>query len=77
MRNSLRYIINANEYDFLIRIQHYMERQMPLYKGCVIDALTGKVYNCSALSPDMEDCKKCIQKWLNEDETESNYAEKV
>lgn len=72
MRNSLRYIINANEYDFLIRIQHYM-----LFRGCIIDALTGKVYNCYTVSPDMEDCKKCIQKWLNEDETESNYSEKV
>lgn len=73
MNNRQRYILNANEYDFLIRIQHYMERCMPIFKGCIIDAITGKIYYCPTTNPDMEDCKECIQNWLNEDERKGEY----
>lgn len=74
MNNRQRYILNTNEYDFLIRIQRYM-RCVPFFKGCVIDAITEKVYHCPATNPDIEVCKKCIQSWLNEDERGRNVYE--
>lgn len=72
MRNSLRYIINANPYDYLLRFQEYLSEEHENGQ-CVIDAITGK--NTLCLS-DIT-CEECLQKWLNEDETESNCTEKV
>ena len=65
MKNRDKYILKANEYDMLCKIQATM-----LSHGCcVIDALTDKEYPC----PDdkccmLDTCKECIQKWLNEEE---------
>lgn len=59
MTNREHYILNANEYDMLIRIQACMV-------GCVLEALTGKDYPCPDDSCALETCKKCIQQWLNQ-----------
>lgn len=74
MRNSLRYIINASPYDYLLRFQEYLSEEHE-NGNCVIDAITGKSIVCQ--SDVTMTCKECLQKWLNEDEKESNYSEKV
>lgn len=56
-------LLKTNEYDLLCRVQRYID-----YKNralCVIDAITGHVRYC------IDDCEKCIQEWLNEEEIHS------
>ena len=65
MTNRDRYILKANEYDMLVKIQ------ANIIGGdcrCIIDALTEDTY----LGEDgkmctFDTCKECIQKWLNEE----------
>lgn len=69
MNNRQRYILNANPYDFLIKIQ---EGLLTLPAGgmpCVIDMITGKSMYCKYRS----NCSACLQDWLNEDETKTDY----
>lgn len=70
MNNRQRYILNANEYDFLIRIQHYLKQYITDFEPCVINVITGKTYYCSGV----ETCEECLQHWLNEDERKGVYT---
>lgn len=59
-------LLETNEYDLLVKIQEAM------IDGCccIIDAITGQCHPCKwydvshTALPD--DCRDCIQKWLNE-----------
>lgn len=62
VKNRDKYIIKANEYDMLIKIQ----ATMLTYNCCVIEALAG--VSCPSEKVCMLDtCKDCIQTWLNKD----------
>ena len=69
MTNAKRYILNANPYDYLMKIQESLLTQPANGMPCVIDMITGKQMYCKHKS----NCSACLQDWLNEDETKSNY----
>ena len=62
MKNRDRYFLHRNEYDVLVSIQAAIASGVC---GCVIEALTGKDYECKGKT--FEDCKFCLQLWLNEE----------
>lgn len=61
MTNRERYILQANEYDLLIKLQEGLGRSDSY---CILDLITDKYNRC----PDDTNCKDCIQKWLNAEE---------
>ncbi len=63
MKNRDRYWHQRNEYDVLIGIQAAIASGVC---GCVIEAITGKDYDCKGKK--LEDCWLCIRLWLNEEE---------
>ena len=62
MKNRDRYWHYRNEYDVLCELQTAIASGC----GCVIEAITSKEYECKGKEP--EDCKFCIQLWLNEED---------
>lgn len=69
MKNRTKYIIQRNEYDLLVTMQHNLFDNGYI---CAIDVITGEINNCPAemkgkvgRESKLEVCKKCIQKWLN------------
>lgn len=63
MKNRDRYLLHRNEYDVLIAIQAAISSGLC---GCIIEALIGRDYDCQGKT--FEDCKDCIQKWLNSED---------
>ena len=63
MKNRDRYLLHRNEYDVLCAIQAAIASGIC---GCVIEAVTGKEYDCKGKTH--EDCNFCIQLWLNSEE---------
>lgn len=61
MKNRVRYILQANEYDLLVKIQDGLGN---CDNFCVLDLITDKYHHC----PEGSYCKDCIQKWLNAEE---------
>ena len=61
MNNRERYILQANEYDLLMRIQKGLGR-CDAY--CILDLIIDKYNIC----PKETECSNCIQNWLNAEE---------
>lgn len=61
MKNRERYILQANEYDLLIRMQKGLSR---CDSFCILDLITDKYHHC----PKNANCNDCIQNWLNAEE---------
>lgn len=61
-------LLKWNEYDMLVAIQEAMIGGC----CCIVDAITGQRHPCkwydAADRALVDDCKECIQKWLNEKE---------
>ena len=61
-------LLKWNEYDMLVAIQEAMIGGW----CCIVDAITGQRHPCkwydAADRALIDDCKECIQKWLNEKE---------
>lgn len=55
-------LLETNEYDLLVKIQEAMVGGC----CCIIDAISGQCYPCKTDRTLPDDCKDCIQKWLNE-----------
>lgn len=61
MTNRERYILQANEYDLLIKLQESLNRSD---NYCILDLITDKYNHC----PKDTNCEECIQNWLNVEE---------
>lgn len=61
MKNRVRYILQVNEYDLLIKIHKGLNR---CDSYCILDLITDKYHHC----PENTICKDCIQNWLNAEE---------
>ena len=61
MKNRVRYILQANEYDLLIKIQNGLQM---CDSFCILDLITDKYHAC----PEGTTCENCIQNWLNAEE---------
>ena len=61
MTNRERYILQANEYDLLIKIQDGLGN---CDNFCILDLITDKYHRC----PENTYCEECIQNWLNAEE---------
>jgi hypothetical protein len=69
MTNAKRYILGANPYDYLIKIQESLLELTGNRMSCVIEMIAGKPMYCKYRS----NCSACLQDWLNEDETKTDY----